>query len=109
MGEGSGHFTRRLRARRRDGSTSIAFTESCARTLTATGHTSASKILTGVELVRVSRPRAGRHSLQLEINKRLYMDEAKRERNAGFAPLQRKLHNLIEAIVDYIGKEVRRG
>ena len=31
----------------------------------------------GVELVRAySDPKAGRHSLQIEINKRLYMDEA---------------------------------
>ena len=63
----------------------------------------------GVELVKAySKPAGRRHSLQLEINKRLYMDETKRERNAGFVPLQRKLQNLIEAIVDYIGKEVRR-
>ena len=61
----------------------------------------------GVELVKAySKPADRRHSLQLEINKRLYMDEAKRERNAGFVPLQRTLQNLIEAIVDYIGKEV---
>ncbi len=32
--------------------------------------------------------RRGRHSLQVEINKRLYMDEAARARHAGFAPLQ---------------------
>jgi N-formylglutamate deformylase len=64
----------------------------------------------GVELVKAySKPVAGRHSLQLEINNRLYMDEANRERNAGFASLQRTLHNLIEAIIDYIGKERRRG
>jgi N-formylglutamate deformylase len=96
----------------RDGTTcDPAFTEFVRATLAATGHSvSVNDPYKGVELVRAySRPAAGRHSLQLEINKRLYMDETKRERNAGFAPLQRKLHNLIEAIVDYIGKEVRRG
>ncbi|MDQ3446262.1 MAG: N-formylglutamate amidohydrolase [Pseudomonadota bacterium] len=96
----------------RDGSTcDPAFTEFVRATLAATGYSvSINDPYKGVELVKAySKPAAGRHSLQLEINKRLYMDEAKRERNAGFAPLQRKLHHLIEAIVDYIGKEVRRG
>ncbi len=96
----------------RDGTTcDPAFTEFVRAALAAMGHSvSVNDPYKGVELVKAySRPGAGRHSLQLEINKRLYMDEAKRERNAGYEPLQRKLHNLIEAIVDYIGKEVRRG
>jgi N-formylglutamate deformylase len=95
----------------RDGTTcDPAFTEFVRAALAATGHSvSVNDPYKGVELVKAySKPVAGRHSLQLEINKRLYMDEVKRERNAGFAPLQRTLHNLIEAIVDYIGKEVRR-
>ena len=95
----------------RDGSTcDPAFTEFVRANLAATGHTvSVNDPYKGVELVKAySKPADRRHSLQLEINKRLYMDEAKRERNAGFVPLQRKLQNLIEAIVDYIGKEVRR-
>ncbi|MBS1133567.1 MAG: putative N-formylglutamate amidohydrolase, partial [Burkholderiaceae bacterium] len=63
----------------------------------------------GVELVRAySDPGRGRHSLQVEINKRLYMDEATRARHAGFAPLQRNLQRMLEAIRDYIDKEVRR-
>ena len=96
----------------RDGTTcNPAFTELVRATLAAMGHSvSVNDPYKGVELVKAySKPAAGRHSLQLEINKRLYMDEAQRERNTGFAPLQRKLHHLIETIVDYIGKEVRRG
>jgi N-formylglutamate deformylase len=96
----------------RDGTTcDPAFTEFVRAALAATGHSvSVNDPYKGVELVKAySKPVAGRHSLQLEINKRLYMDEAKRERNAGFASLQRTLHNLIEAIIDYIGKEGRRG
>jgi len=63
----------------------------------------------GVELVRAySDPGRGRHSLQVEINKRLYMDEAARSRHAGFAPLQRNLQLMLEAIRDYIDKEMRR-
>ena len=96
----------------RDGTTcDPQFTEFVRATLAAMGHSvSVNDPYKGVELVKAySKPAAGRHSLQLEINKRLYMDESSRERNAGFAPLQRKLHNLIEAIIDYIGKDARRG
>jgi len=96
----------------RDGTTcDPAFTEFVRATLAAMGHSvSVNHPYKGVELVKAySKPTARRHSLQLEINKRLYMDEAKRERNSGFAPLQRRLQRLVEAIIDYIGKEVRRG
>lgn len=96
----------------RDGTTcDPAFTKVVRATLSAMGHSvSVNDPYKGVELVRAySKPAAGRHSLQLEINKQLYMDEDRRERSAGFGPLQRKLNALIEAIVDYIGKEIRRG
>jgi N-formylglutamate amidohydrolase len=53
----------------------------------------------GVELVRAhSDPAAGRHSLQLEVNKRLYMTEATRERHAGYGRLQADLMALLDAI-----------
>jgi len=53
----------------------------------------------GVELVRAySNPAAGRHSLQLEVNKRLYMDQATRQRHAGFDKLQADLMALLDAI-----------
>ena len=53
----------------------------------------------GVELVRAyADPAAGRHSLQLEVNKRLYMDSATLERHAGFATLQQHLMALLEAL-----------
>jgi N-formylglutamate deformylase len=57
----------------------------------------------GVELVRAySDPKAGRHSLQIEINKRLYMDEATLQKTAGFAQLQRNLAELLRVVVDEI-------
>jgi N-formylglutamate amidohydrolase len=57
----------------------------------------------GVELVRAySDPARGRHSLQVEINKRLYMDEERCVPNEGFAALQRNLTALVEAIRDFI-------
>jgi N-formylglutamate deformylase len=57
----------------------------------------------GVELVRAySDPKAGRHSLQIEINKRLYMDEATLQKTAGFAVLQRNLVMLLNQIKEFI-------
>lgn len=54
----------------------------------------------GVELVRAhSDPAAGFHSLQLEVNKRLYMDEASLRTHAGFDRLQADLMGLLDAIV----------
>ncbi|NUB26104.1 N-formylglutamate amidohydrolase [Azospirillum brasilense] len=53
----------------------------------------------GVELVsRHSNPARGRHSLQLEINRRLYMNEETLERNEGFARLQANLTTLTRRI-----------
>ena len=53
----------------------------------------------GVELVRAySDPVAGRHSLQLEVNKRLYMDDHPVRPHTGFAPLQAHLMHLVDAI-----------
>lgn len=59
----------------------------------------------GVELVRAfSDPGAGRHSLQIEVNRRLYMDERTREKSAGFATLSQDLHRLLVAIAAYAGE-----
>jgi N-formylglutamate deformylase len=56
----------------------------------------------GVELVRAySNPAAGRHSLQIEINKRLYMDEDARTRRPGYATVRGHLTQLVEAVRDY--------
>jgi N-formylglutamate deformylase len=53
----------------------------------------------GVELVRAySDPAAGRHSLQIEINKRLYMDSQTLERSENFERVQEHLMALLEAI-----------
>jgi N-formylglutamate amidohydrolase len=53
----------------------------------------------GAELVRAhSDPAAGRHSLQIEVNKRLYMDEASRQRHAGFERLRGDLMQLLDAL-----------
>jgi len=62
----------------------------------------------GVELVRAyANPAAGRHSLQLEVNKRLYMDEATRTKNSGFVSLQKDLALLVDAVLGYTGNALR--
>jgi N-formylglutamate deformylase len=50
----------------------------------------------GVEIVRKhGRPAAGQHSLQIELNRRLYMDEDTLERNANYRRLEADLERLI--------------
>jgi N-formylglutamate amidohydrolase len=44
------------------------------------------------------RPREAVHALQLEIARRLYMDEARIERGAGFAAIRRDLTTLITTL-----------
>jgi N-formylglutamate amidohydrolase len=88
----------------RDGtSCDPAFTEFVRATLAAMGYeVKVNDPYKGVELVRAySNPARGRHSLQVEINKRLYLDEATRTKHEGFATLQRNLAAMVEAILDY--------
>ena len=59
----------------------------------------------GVELVRAySDPSAGRHSLQIEINKRLYMDETTLQKTEGFHSLGNSISELLKEISKYIQK-----
>jgi N-formylglutamate amidohydrolase len=88
----------------RDGTTcDAAFTELVRSTLAGMGYdVRVNDPYKGVELVRAySNPAEGRMSLQLEINKRLYMDEATRTKNANFEKLQRQLLELVDAVLDY--------
>lgn len=58
----------------------------------------------GVELVRAyADPALGRHSLQLELNKRLYMDVATLQPNAGYARLQAHLMQMLDAVAGRFG------
>ncbi len=94
----------------RDGTTCApAFTQHVAGVLRSFGYTvKLNDPYKGVELVRAwSDPAARRHSLQVEINKRLYLDEATLVPLPGFDDLQRNLHRLIEAVIDYIHHEAR--
>ena len=54
----------------------------------------------GVELVRrYGDPQAQRHSIQVEINRKLYMDERTLEPHHGFATLRGQLRQLVEQLL----------
>ena len=54
----------------------------------------------GVELVRrYGEPARHRHSLQIEINRKLYMDEHSLALHDGFEPLQASLRSLVELLL----------
>jgi N-formylglutamate deformylase len=88
----------------RDGSTcEPEFTAAVADALRAMGYqVKVNDPYKGVELVRAfSDPKAGRHSLQVEVNRKLYMDERTREKTSGFAELKRNLDALLGTIAAY--------
>lgn len=59
----------------------------------------------GVELVRRhGRPTAGRHSLQIEVNRRLYLNEDTREPTAGFDRLRAHLDGLLGRLAAFAGE-----
>lgn len=94
----------------RDGSScGAAFTELVYSHLKARGyHVTINDPYKGVELVRAySNPAARRHSLQLEVNKRLYMDERTREKNAGYRQVQEDLMALIQSLIGFAGQQAR--
>jgi N-formylglutamate amidohydrolase len=93
----------------RDGTTCDgAFTQFVARTLEDMGYVvQLNDPYKGVELVRAfSDPAAGRHSLQVEVNRRLYMDERTREKATGFDTLRAGLARLVQAVAQYAARHV---
>ncbi|KJK23626.1 N-formylglutamate amidohydrolase [Burkholderiaceae bacterium 16] len=57
----------------------------------------------GVEIVRVvGQPAQKRHSLQLEINRKLYMDEVGLVHNAGFGKLKADLNALLDELKVFV-------
>ncbi|MEO8012535.1 N-formylglutamate amidohydrolase [Polaromonas sp.] len=86
----------------RDGSTaSPALSQRVCAHLTALGyHVAYNHPYKGVELVRrYSDPAAQRHSIQLEINRKLYMNEETLELTAGFDTLKAHLRTLVEMLL----------
>jgi N-formylglutamate amidohydrolase len=61
----------------------------------------------GAALVqRFGRPRDGRHSLQIEVNRGLYMDEDRIEKTSGFDALRRDIDRLLAAIAGFAGEQI---
>lgn len=88
----------------RDGTSCAAeFTDIVRHTLENMGYNIAvNDPYKGVELVRrYSRPSAGRHSLQIEINKALYWDEASGIKSINYNILKDDINRLIEACAAY--------
>ena len=85
----------------RDGTTcEPQFTQHVAEALRGMGYdVKVNDPYKGVELVRAfSDPEGGRHSLQVEVNRRLYMDEASRQKSSGFDKLRHDLTHLLEHV-----------
>jgi N-formylglutamate deformylase len=93
----------------RDGTTcDPSFTQFVRDAFTAQGYRVAvNDPYKGVEIVRVhGRPAEGRHSLQIEINRGLYMDEVSLAPNAGYAKLERDLRAFAADLAGWIGARV---
>ncbi|SCX34280.1 N-formylglutamate amidohydrolase [Agrobacterium rosae] len=61
----------------------------------------------GAELTEAySNPAHNRHSIQFEINRKLYMDEVTRERNAGYGALKESLAHMNRVLSDYAKSQV---
>jgi N-formylglutamate deformylase len=84
-----------------------AFTRAVQESLLAMGYrVTVNQPYKGAELVvRHSRPDAGRHSLQIEINRRLYMDEERITKTTGFAKLKGDMTRLIDDIVEFARRQ----
>ena len=92
----------------RDGTTcDAAFLDLVRGVLAGFGyHVTINRPYKGQELVRrYADPANHRHSLQIEINRALYMDEQSGERTANFAPLRAQLSQLVEAICRFAAAE----
>ncbi|HUY68821.1 MAG TPA: N-formylglutamate amidohydrolase [Alphaproteobacteria bacterium] len=61
----------------------------------------------GVEIVRRhGKPQEGRQALQLEINRRLYMNEQTLEKHAGFGKLREDLTNFFAALAETLRSQI---
>jgi N-formylglutamate amidohydrolase len=63
----------------------------------------------GMELVRANGdPAGGRHSMQIEVNRALYMTEATRVPNEGYGPLKECFSALAAHLADYVSTRIER-
>jgi N-formylglutamate deformylase len=93
----------------RDGTTAAPeFTAMVAQALCSRGFTvTINDPFKGVALIaRLGRPAERRHSLQIELHRGLYMDEATRERSANFSALQAALGEVAADIAAYVKSQI---
>jgi N-formylglutamate deformylase len=65
------------------------------------------EVYKGVEIVkRQGRPAANRHSLQIEVDRALYMNQKTLEKTPGFGRLQADITLLIEALRNFAGARI---
>ena len=63
----------------------------------------------GMELIRANGdPASGRHSMQIEVNRKLYMNESTREPNDGYAALKGCFTALADHLSDYVETRLKR-
>ena len=94
----------------RDGTTCApAFTETAASVLRNLGYrVTINAPYKGAELVRRhGRPGDRRHSLQIEINRGLYMDEGRFERAPGFEVVRNDIATLTRRLADFVASSAR--
>jgi N-formylglutamate amidohydrolase len=91
----------------RDGTTcDKELTDFVARVLRGRGYdVRINEIYKGVEIVkRQGRPAARRHSLQIEVDRALYMDQKTLQKNSNFAQLRSDIGHLIEMLGRFAGE-----
>jgi N-formylglutamate deformylase len=96
----------------RDGTTcEPELTDFVARILRGCGYTvRINEIYKGVEIVkRQGRPGEGRHSLQIEVDRALYMDQKTLEKTSNFTQLQDDIAHLIEALATFASARLDDG
>jgi N-formylglutamate amidohydrolase len=89
----------------RDGSTcSPVFTDLVVSALRGRGyHVTVNDPYKGAEIVRrYADPPTRRHCLQIEVNRKLYMDEVTRERDPGFEQLRADLSDLVALVANWV-------
>ena len=94
----------------RDGTTCAPeFTRFAADFLKSRGYrVFVNEIYKGVEIVkRQGRPEEGRHSLQIEIDRALYMDQKTGARHDGFARLHEEIGRLVDALAGFVEAQLQ--
>ena len=89
----------------RDGTTcDPAFIHLIGDSLAAKGYSVAyNEPYKGVALIgQIGQPHLQRHSVQIEINRRIYLDEDTRAPSAGFGPLQQDLEALMAEVAQFV-------